>query len=32
MKDVDNISEMPGESEYYKTLNGEEYLCYKGEH
>ena len=30
-KDIDNISEMPEESEYYKTLNGEEYLCYKGE-
>ena len=30
-KDVDNISEIPEESEYYKTLNGEEYLCYKGE-
>ena len=30
-KDVDKISEMPEESEYYKTLNGDEFLCYKGE-
>ena len=31
-KDIENLNELPDDSEYYKTLTGEEFLFYKTDH
>ena len=31
-KDIENLNELPDDSEYYKTLSGEQFLFYKTDH
>ena len=31
-KDIENLNELPDDSEYYKTLTGEQFLFYKTDH
>lgn len=30
-KDIENLEELPNQSEYYKTISGDDYLIYKTE-
>ena len=32
LKDIENLNELPDDSEYYKTLTGEQFLFYKTDH